>query len=369
MKKKTSFCALAVALLLAGCTNQNVYLSPALAGAGGIINQIDDKHYFVAEPNKDNPCAAPNIYYVDQVTGARKLAINWATAGGYTLQGDRWDTLAQSIRNAQPGCAKPYRLESQNTLRTYENTKTTEARGFVLYWLDGDVIHFKALQLRTRQDGTMDPEWPGTDALDFRYWDDLNPNADRDAPENGKPYRGPVAAPQVVYRIDDNRYFEFVPRQSYFCITGTMMYVDRQQGIRSRVEDWGRHEYSGRSDQLVVDAANTRYLLAPWRNDISGVYAGGGGGRTQLLYSADAGKTWQSRSPTGLGGRLAYLNGDNLYLVLDDEAWSTHLPTPQVPGWDWEKNWTHFKLKERSLPPVGKWPIDKQFHCKGNGYE
>ncbi|MGJ7525050.1 T6SS immunity protein Tli3 family protein [Variovorax sp. GB1P17] len=370
MKKKTCLSALAAALLLlAGCTNQNVYPSPALAGAGGIVNKIDDKHYFVAEPDKGNPCAAPNIHYVDQVARSRQLAIDWDTVKGYTLPGDRREKLARSIRAAQPTCPKPYRIESQNIIRTYEGTKTLEARGFVLYWLEGDVIHFKALQFSAERDGSVGTKLSVPYVLDFRYWDELNPNADRDAPEKGEAYRGPVAAPQVVYRIDDNRYFEFVPRQSYFCITGTLMYVDRQQDIRTKVEDWGRNEYSGRDNRLVVDAANTRYLLAPWRDNISGVSSGGGGARTHLSYSADGGRTWQSRSPTGRGGRMAYIHDDNLYLVLDDEAWIANLPTPEIPGWNWEKNWAKFKLKERSLPAVGKWPIDKQFHCKGNGNE
>lgn len=368
MKIKNGLTVLAFGLL-AGCAGQSVNQSPSVTAPGGIVNQIDDKHYFVAESDKDHPCSVPNIYYVDQVKGSRQIAVNWEIANGYTLQGDRRERLKNSIKNAEPGCPMPYRIESRNTNRTDKNKTTVEVRAFVLYWLEGDTIHLKAVQFGAESDGGVGAVMPSPRKFEFRDWDDLKPNADREDTEKGKPYRGPVAAPQVVYRIDENRYFEFVPRQAYSCSAGTIMYVDQKQGIRSRVEYWDGSEYSVENDLFIIDAANTRYLLAPWRNGLSGVFSSGGGARSWLSYSADGGRTWQYRAPTGWGGHAVYAIGDNAYLILDGDAWIADLSKLEIPGWDWQKNWTQFKLKERPLPTIGKQPVDSKFHCATNGDE
>ena len=71
----------------------------------------------------------------------------------------------------------------------------------------------------------------------------------------------PVAPPQVVYRIDENRYFELVPRSEGACTDATVFYADKKKGIRSLVVKWDRGAMGGSA--FIIDAANDQYLIGP----------------------------------------------------------------------------------------------------------
>ena len=45
------------------------------------------------------------------------------------------------------------------------------------------------------------------------------------------PYTGPVAKPQVAYRIDDHRFFEVVPLEKFACARARLYYTDTARGI------------------------------------------------------------------------------------------------------------------------------------------
>ena len=53
-------------------------------------------------------------------------------------------------------------------------------------------------------------------------------------------YEGPAAPSQVVYRIDDYRYFEIQPRLNYACVRADLHYVDTKLGIRTPIPGWDR---------------------------------------------------------------------------------------------------------------------------------
>ncbi|PSJ19105.1 hypothetical protein CVH10_24590, partial [Halomonas sp. ND22Bw] len=72
---------------------------------------------------------------------------------------------------------------------------------------------------------------------------------------------GEVAAPQVAYRIDENRYFEIVPYGRGACTNAMVQFVDKAKGIRSDAVllDPG----SMGAATLIIDASNDQYLVAP----------------------------------------------------------------------------------------------------------
>jgi hypothetical protein len=179
-------------------------------------------------------------------------------------------------------------------------------------------------------------------------------------------YPGPVADPQVVYRIDANRYFELVPQQAAACVEGTLTYVDRQQGIRSTVFHWRSEDYHTVPKQgFIIDAANTQYLIGPWRRFPYGCQSGGGGCDDRLPYSIDSGRTWQFTTPASSGNAL-YAIGDEIYLVWyeSDESFAK-LSKPLTAFSDW----TGANVKTHPLPPIAKAPLDNHFHCTPNGKE
>ena len=76
-----------------------------------------------------------------------------------------------------------------------------------------------------------------------------------------KPPPLPIAKPQVVYRIDENRYFEIVPRSPAACERALVYYVDKKLEIYSYVIPYDAETMNGR--KFRIDAANDRYLGAP----------------------------------------------------------------------------------------------------------
>jgi hypothetical protein len=167
-------------------------------------------------------------------------------------------------------------------------------------------------------------------------------------------YKGPVVAPQVVYRIDENRYFEVVPDGESAC-DAPVYFVDKANDVRSYV-------LSARSrggNDLVIDAANTQYLVAP-------MIKGGGScytcGSSWLPYSTDGGRTWKqgpafsADDPLSVSGSEAHTIGDNATRSIDLTKNAFELK-------DW--NFAPKSFRPQPLKP----PLDTKFRCVPNGKE
>lgn len=171
-------------------------------------------------------------------------------------------------------------------------------------------------------------------------------------------YSGPVAPPQVAYRIDDHRYFEIVPKENFACFRARLYYVDTNQGIRTRVMSWDRVPWG----KLLIDAANDQYLVSPIISISpdecqSGDSRSTGACNSRLRYSIDAGRTWNVVASKNIDDHEGvYLVGDTVYhaglkarlpdLAKGDSAWSA------FPAG-----------RHEQLPPLSKVPIDSEPHC------
>jgi hypothetical protein len=166
------------------------------------------------------------------------------------------------------------------------------------------------------------------------------------------PYKGPVAAPQVIYRIDQNRYFELVPDGEYAC-DAPVYFVDKANAIRSYV----LNAKSRGGNDLVIDAANTQYLVAPMIKGGGSCYTCGG---SWLPYSKDGGRTWKQKiantasDPLSVSGSTAYAIG-HVPRSLDLTKSETTL-----------KDWMQV---EGDTPRPRIPPIDTKFRCVPNGKE
>lgn len=99
----------------------------------------------------------------------------------------------------------------------------------------------------------------------------------------------PKPAPQVVYRIDDHRYFEVTPEND--CYDDMLSFVDTARGIRSDVV---KFDAVMNRTTLIIDAANDQYLVAPVTRGGTNCSSGGGAcGGSSMPYSIDGGRTWQ----------------------------------------------------------------------------
>jgi hypothetical protein len=172
------------------------------------------------------------------------------------------------------------------------------------------------------------------------------------------PYNGPVAPPQVAYRIDGHRYFEIVPTENFACFRANLFYVDTALGIRTRVTNWD-NIIAGR---LFIDAANDQYLISPIIGvDPSECQSGDSRSMaaclSRLRYSVDAGLTWKAIRSTAIQDHEdVYLVGDTVYHAglkarLSDfaagaSAWSA-FPTG----------------RHDQLPSLTKPPIDEKPRC------
>jgi len=171
----------------------------------------------------------------------------------------------------------------------------------------------------------------------------------------------PVAPPQVVYRIDENRYFELVPRSEGACTDATVFYADKKKGIRSLVVKWDRGAMGGSA--FIIDAANDQYLIGPATRGNTDCSSGGGGcGGARLPYSTDAGRTWKrvgALSPSdgmSVSSTFAYSTGnDNAVSSLD-----LSLPDLAEAKWKYLPDFTFLPRKP---------PFDTKFHCTANGKE
>ena len=175
-------------------------------------------------------------------------------------------------------------------------------------------------------------------------------------------YKGPVAAPQVGYWIDENRYFEIVPMTDRRCSSGKVFYVDKAKGIKSLV--MGTHEIGGLD--LVIDAANEEFLVGPIAKGSGNCSSGGGacGGRT-LPYSTDAGRTWKRARPRSSGDDV-YLTGE--WVLVSSGGRSEQVATlsqhPESP-----QAWKQFNSDKEVVPPTRRVSVDSKFHCTPNGKE
>ncbi|MEJ8822147.1 hypothetical protein WKW80_08850 [Variovorax humicola] len=174
----------------------------------------------------------------------------------------------------------------------------------------------------------------------------------------------PVAPPQVVYRIDENRYFELVPRGEGACTDATVFYVDKKKGIRSLVVKWDRGAMGGSA--FIIDAANDQYLVGPVTRGNTDCSSGGGScGGARLPYSTDAGRTWkraEALSPTdpmSVSGSIVYEVDSGF-----DTTQSLDLSKDSPSRRDWR-----VVSKNGQLPQSRKAPIDNIFHCTANGKE
>lgn len=99
---------------------------------------------------------------------------------------------------------------------------------------------------------------------------------------------GPSKPPQVVYRIDDHRYFELTPDET--CFDNMLYFVDTIKGIHSAVV---KFDAVMNRTTLIIDAANDQYLVAPVTRGGTNCSSGGGACGDKMPYSTDGGRTWK----------------------------------------------------------------------------
>jgi hypothetical protein len=170
------------------------------------------------------------------------------------------------------------------------------------------------------------------------------------------PYDGPIAPPQVAYRIDNHRYFEIVPKENLACARARLFYVDTDRGIRTNVTSWDRINYG----RLVIDAAADQYLISPIIGMEPDCQTGDYASTMcdpRLRYSVDGGRTWKVTIP-----KNADVHGD-VYLVGDAVYYSgQRARIPDLAAG--EGAWAGFSLDgPNKLPPVVKPSIDSEPHC------
>src|SRR5450830_790862 len=172
------------------------------------------------------------------------------------------------------------------------------------------------------------------------------------------PYTGPVAKPQVAYRIDDHRFFEIVPLREEACSSAVVYYTDKARDIHTAVVrlDPGS---MGAAD-FIIDAANDQFLVGPIsRGNLDCQSGGGGCGGSRLPYSTDGGRTWKRANPPYSGGHDVYQSGDEVY----NSATRAKMQDLQNGYSAWNVG------NLRDFPKPVKAPIDTKFHCYPNGKE
>jgi hypothetical protein len=158
---------------------------------------------------------------------------------------------------------------------------------------------------------------------------------------------GPSKSPQVVYRIDDHRYFELTPDETCF---GNMLYfVDMAKGIRSEVVTF---DAVMNRTTLIIDAANDQYLVAPvTRGSINCSSGGGACGGDKMPYSIDGGRTWKRVWSPGTTYDLA-VSGSTAYQshriqTVHTDGLDLTLSKPESTDW---KTVRGFVFKPRIAP-------------------
>lgn len=184
------------------------------------------------------------------------------------------------------------------------------------------------------------------------------------SPGRAQPYTGEVAAPQVAYRIDENRYFEIVPNGPGACTNAMVYFNDRVQGIRTPVVKLDPGSMGAAT--FIIDAANDRYLVAPIVRGNTDCSSGGGlCGGSKLPYSTDGGRTWKRANPRVSGDDI-YLSGE---IVLVSSGGRSEQTAKLSNAPEDDATWSRFNSSKTPLPPLQKNPIDNKFHCTPNGKE
>jgi hypothetical protein len=170
----------------------------------------------------------------------------------------------------------------------------------------------------------------------------------------GQPYSGPVAKPQVAYRIDDHRFFEVVPYQDMPCARARLYYTDTAKGIHANIAPWDQVS----KGTFIIDASNDQYLVAPIIASSSGCQTGAGDKcASSLYYSENYGQTWKMTKPKlTLAGGAVRLIGDSVFHA------GQRAKIPALASGD--EAWKDYHLNgENELPIVIKTPVDNRLHC------
>jgi hypothetical protein len=173
-----------------------------------------------------------------------------------------------------------------------------------------------------------------------------------------------IAAPQVAYRIDENRYFEIVPYGPGACTSAMVHFVDKAKGIRSEAVKLDPGSMG--SATLVIDASNDQYLVAPVTRGNTDCSSGGGlCGGSKLPYSTDGGRTWKRANPMFSGDDI-YLSGEDVYVSADGRSGQTAKLSAKPQEME---SWSRFNLMKTPPTAPTKQPLDSKFHCIVNGKE
>jgi hypothetical protein len=220
-----------------------------------------------------------------------------------------------------------------------------------------------------------------------------------------KPPPLPMAKPQVVYRIDENRYFEIVPRGPAACEKALIYYVDKKLEIYSYVIPYDAKTMNGR--KFRIDAANDKYLGAP----TSRFNIGCKGKDIQYCddlitaFSIDFGRKWEFVAMQGIGDQTItenfYFDTGSLHKSVEFRSedpikngkffdmttpykyyfnvWIPTNPNTINPNWDINDYPRRHGFTDTSklaffssedapkiakAPPLRKEPIDDEFKCK-----
>ena len=175
-----------------------------------------------------------------------------------------------------------------------------------------------------------------------------------------QPYSGPVAKPQVAYRIDEHRFFEVVPLENFACARARLYYTDTAKGIHTNVVSWDKVS----DGTFVIDAANDQYLVAPIIVSSSGCQTGDGSSfkcASRLPYSTDAGRTWKLHIPRWTGGGDVYMTGSQVYYA---GARSSVQTLSEAYDTNARSQWPLVNFARQAKPPIAT-----RFHCNSDGKE
>ena len=187
------------------------------------------------------------------------------------------------------------------------------------------------------------------------------------------PYKGPLAEPQKVYRIDDHRFFEMVPRNKSACEDARIYYTDTEKGIHVNIMRWDAASHQKRP--FMIDAANDQYLIAPNLQSSMNCSAGGGDSCSDILYfSQDGGKTWLAGS--GISSyHPNYLTGTTVYNYEpkhDNSGYEAQVNVPipsstksiiEAGGAVKRVSLLKWKDIESAIPVPRKAPLDSIIYC------
>lgn len=168
-------------------------------------------------------------------------------------------------------------------------------------------------------------------------------------------YVGLVAAPQVAYRIDEHRYFEVVPLQDLACARARLFYTDTRQGLHVDIANWDRVS----KGELIIDAANDKYLVTPIILSSSSCQTGNGASdqcAARLFYSQDGGRSWKNTVSLLFGrvqvaGSIAYVGT----LSID----TIDLSKENIARLDWVRH----SADEFAIPVSQRAPLDIRLTC------